>query len=283
MEEQKENKSHILINIFIVLVVLLIGLYLYARYVEHNKLIMKEYKIASDKIPENFSGVKIAHISDLYFGNTTNIKNVDTLVERVNTMKPDLILFTGNIYGNNIKKEEELIKSLSRLESKLGKYAVKGKNDYFKDYDSFMKSIGFNVLENNYELIYKDTITPIFLCGLNSSLKEEVSLVTCADYFKETKEEFYQIYMIHESDNIKKLVDNTDANLVLTGNSLGGYIRVPIYGPLFKPTGSKNYMNEYYKFEDVEVFVSTGIGTDKYAYRFLNKPSFNLYRLKSLK
>ena len=144
--------------------------------------------------------------------------------------------------------------------------------------------IRFNILENNYELIYKDTLTPIFICGLNSSLKEEVSLASCADYFKENKDrDLYQIYMIHESDNIKKIIDNTEADLVLTGNSLGGYIKIPWYGPLIKPLGSKKYMKEYYKFGDTEVFVSTGVGTDKYTYRFLNKPSFNLYRLKSLK
>ena len=129
--EEKENKGHLLLNIFILFIILLIGLYLYARYVEHDKLIMKEYKIESKKIPSNFSGTKIVHISDIYFGNTTDIKNIDNLVKNINKMKPDLILFTGNFYGNNIKKEKELIKSLSKLESKLGKYAVKGKNDYY--------------------------------------------------------------------------------------------------------------------------------------------------------
>ena len=281
--EEKENKGHLLLNIFILFIILLIGLYLYARYVEHDKLIMKEYKIESKKIPSNFSGTKIVHISDIYFGNTTDIKNIDNLVKNINKMKPDLILFTGNFYGNNIKKEKELIKSLSKLESKLGKYAVKGKNDYYENYDSFIKDIDFITLENNYELIYRDSFTPIYLCGLNSSLKEEVSLSTCIEYFKENEEnDYYKIYMIHESDNIKKIVDNSNPNLLLTGNTLGGYIKLPFYGPLFKPQGSKKYMDEYYKIGDTEVFVSTGIGTDKYSYRFLNKPSFNLYRLKSL-
>ena len=130
MEETKEGKGHIFINIYIIIVILLIGLYLYARHYEHDKLVMKEYRVVSRELPQNFSGIKIAHISDLYFGNTTSIKDVDNLVEKVNIMKPDLILFTGNIYGNHIKKESELIESLSKLESKLGKYAVKGKNDY---------------------------------------------------------------------------------------------------------------------------------------------------------
>lgn len=284
MEETTENKSHIFINIFIIIVIIFITLYLYARYAEHSKIIMNEYRVASESLPNSFDGIKIVHISDLYFGNTTSIKDVNLLVEKVNKMKPDLILFTGNIYGNNIKKEEELINSLSNLKANLGKYAVKGNNDYYKDYFNFMESIGFIVIENNYELIYKDTNTPIFLCGLNSSLKEEVNLSECVNFFRENEDlNYYKIYMIHESDNIKKIIDNEEVDLLLTGNSLGGYIDIPFYGPLLKPNGSKKYMEKYYRINNSEVFVSTGVGTDKYPYRFLNKPSFNLYRLKSLK
>ncbi len=281
MEDTVENKSHILINIFIIIIVIFIGLYLYARYYEHSKMIMKEYRITSKVLPKNFDGIKIVHISDLYFGNTTDIKEVNLLVNKINEMKPDLILFTGNVYGNKIKKEDKLKEELLNLKSNLGKYAVKGNNDYYDEYSDFMKDIDFIVINNNYELIYKDTETPIFLCGLNSSLKEEVNLSECINYFKENENlDYYKIYMIHESDNIKKITNDASPDLLLTGNSLGGCINIPFYGSLIKPNGSKKYMEEYYKIKNSEVFVSTGIGTDLYPYRFLNNPSFNLYRLK---
>lgn len=279
-----EKQGRVLINIFIIFVAILIGLYLYARYVEHSKISVKEYRVVSEVLPQSFNGIKIVHLSDIYFGNTTDIKTIKLLVERVNMIKPDLILFTGNLYGNNIKKEEQLQKSLLTLNAKIGKYAIKGNNDYFDDYNSFMEIIDFKVIDNSYELVYKDTNDPIFICGLNSSLKEEVDLSICDTYLKSVEDkQYYQIYMIHESDNIKKIADNSSANLLLTGNTLGGYINIPFYGSLLKTNGSKKYTDEYYKINDTEIYVSTGIGTDKYPYRFLNKPSFNLYRLKSLK
>ena len=294
MEEEKEleheekkqeegKKSHVLINVFIILVIAIISVYLYARYTEHSQLVMNEYRVASDEIPSNFSGIKIVHFSDLYFGNTTDIKEVDNLVEKINIVKPDIVIFSGNLYGNRIKKQNELKSSLKKIDAKLGKYAVKGNNDYNEEYESFMKDIDFKVLNNEYELIYNNDLTPIYLCGLSSSLKEEVNLENCLKYFNEDTENLYKIYVIHEGDPSKKIIESSNANVVLSGNSLGGLIKVPFYGPIFIPNGSKKYNGEYYKYSNSEIFISNGIGTNDKPYRFLNKPSFNLYRLKSLK
>ena len=285
MEEEKEEskKSHIFINIFILLVIIGVSVYLYARYTEHSKIVMNEYRVVSEDIPLNFSGIKIVHFSDLYFGNTTDIKEVDKLVEKINLVKPDIIIFTGNLYGNKIKKENELKLSLSKLKAKLGKYAVKGNKDYYASYDSFMEEIDFKVLNNEYELIYNKDLTPIYLCGLSSSLKEELNMDNCNSYFTENEVELYKIYAIHEGDPSKKIIESSGANIILSGNSLGGLIRIPFYGSVVIPNGSKKYNESYYKYSNTEIFVSNGIGTNDKPYRFLNKPSFNLYRLKSLK
>lgn len=285
MEEERKTESklsRVLINTFIVIVIVFILLYLYARYVEHSRIQMNEYRISSESIPKNFSGIKIIHFSDLYFGNTTDISEVEILVDKINIMKPDLILFTGNLYGNKIKKEKELQESLLKLESKLGKYAVKGNNDYYEEYESFMESIDFHVLKNEYDLVYNDGIIPIYICGLNSSLKEEVSFEKCDSYFENQEAELFKIYMVHESDIVKKIMSGSSANLIVSGNSLGGLINIPFYGKVFIPNGSKKYNKDYYKVDDTNAYVSNGIGTDQKPYRFLNKPSFNLYRLKSL-
>lgn len=283
MEQEEPKKFHVFINIFIILVIVSISIYLYARYTEHNKIVMNEHRVVSENLPLSFSGLKIIHFSDLYFGNTTDIKEVDRLVEKINLVKPDLIIFTGNLYGNKIKKENELQASLLKLDSRLGKYAIKGNNDYYEDYENFMESINFVVLNNEYELIYNEDLTPIFLCGLSSSLKEEVNLDNCNSYFTENEIELYKIYAVHEGDPTKKIIEESNPNLILSGNSLGGLIRIPFYGSLITPNGSKKYNNSYYKINNTEIFISNGIGTDDKPYRFLNKPSFNLYRLKSLK
>ena len=63
--------------------------------------------------------------------------------------------------------------------------------------------------------------------------------------------------------------------------SLNGQINVPIIKDIFLRDGSKKYINPYYKVNNTKLYVSSGIGTDKYDYRLFNKPSFNLYKIKN--
>lgn len=289
MEEEKieEKKPHFFINLFLFLIILILGVYLYARYYEPSRFIVKEYRIASEEIPTNFSGIKIIHITDIYFGNTTDLKNVEVMVEKINELKPDIILFTGNLFGNNVKKVEELKSILMKLDSNLGKYAVKGNNDYIDEYSSFMEEINFKVLNNEYDLIYNEGLTPIYLCGLTSSLKEGVNIENCVNGYKTLEEDSYKpnykIFMVHEGDVAKEIMtSDVKANLILAGNSLNGTINLPYYGQLIIPKGSKEFFGSHYKREDTEIYVSSGLGTDQYPYRLFNPPSINFYRLKSL-
>ena len=41
------------------------------------------------------------------------------------------------------------------------------------------------------------------------------------------------------------------------------------------------YYDEYYKLDSTKLYVSGGIGTNNFKFRFNNKPSINLYRLKN--
>ncbi len=295
MEKKEENKEtetskrHIFVDIFIVILIICFGAYFYGRYVEPEKLIVKEYKVASENIPSNFSGIKIIHFSDLYYGNTTDMKNVDNIVNKMNKLNPDIVVFTGNLISKSMSESEtiELVSKLSKINATLGKYSVKGNIDYDNNYDAVMTESGFKILNNEYELIYNEGLMPIYLCGFVSSLKEELNYESCLGYFKNTEESVYiptyKVVLTHEGDAITKILeyDNT-VDLILGGNSLNGSILVPYYGQLFLPKGSLEYYAPYYKEGNTNIYISSGIGTDKYPYRINNKPSFNLYRLKSL-
>lgn len=289
IKKEEPKKSHVFLNIFIIFIILISLLYLYSRYIEPSKLVVKEYGIASENLDSNFSGLKIIHFSDIYWGNTTYEENLEAIVKKINKLKPDLVIFTGNLTDNKYKNIDKLKESLSSIDATLGKYAIKGNLDYNNKYDSIMEEVGFTVLNNKYELIYNDGLTPIYLCGLGSYLEEDSKLEACTNYLdtltKDTQNKpNYKILLTHEGDSVKSVLKNKQKfDLILSGNSLNGTIDLPYYGPIFIPDGSKTYISPHYTRGDTEIYISSGIGTDKYPYRLFNPPSFNLYRLKSLK
>ena len=56
-------------------------------------------------------------------------------------------------------------------------------------------------------------------------------------------------------------------------------VNLPIYGPIIKFEHAKKYYKPYYKIDNTDLYISSGIGTTDFNFRFLNKPSFNFYRL----
>ena len=143
-----------------------------------------------------------------------------------------------------------------------------------------MKESNFKVLENNYDLIYSNTNEYIYLGGLSSSIKTEINYESTLEFFKEnTNNNIYSIILSHEPDNIDELLENKSIDLVLAGHSHGGQVRVPYFGGLMKIKGAEKYINEHYNIDNTELYVSYGIGTTTYSFRFFNKPSINFYRI----
>lgn len=290
----KENtkKNNIFFVIIFFIIVFFILAFLYSRNLATKGLIIKEYKIESDVLPSYFSGLKIIHFSDIYYDNTTTAKDLENLVEKINTLKPDLVFFTGDLFKRNKKiseeTENEIINILEKLSASLGKYAVKGDLDYkLSSYDIIMKEANFILMENSYELVYKEGLEPIFLCGLGSKLENNQNSTKCFEYYELNKDNDnvakYKIFLVHEGDSAVDILNLDDGvNLILGGHSLGGLLDIPYYGPVLIPKGSRKYFASFYKEGNSNIYISSGIGTDEKRIRLFNKPSFNFYRLKSL-
>ena len=94
------------------------------NYTVHHK------KIKLDSLPRAFEGFKIVQISDLHVGSFVSERPLAQAFEKINQLKPDLILVTGDLV-NNIAKEVEPFESvLNKLEAPHGVFSVLGNHDY---------------------------------------------------------------------------------------------------------------------------------------------------------
>jgi len=50
---------------------------------------------------------------------------------------------------------------------------------------------------------------------------------------------------------------------------------------VFKKDGANKYVNDYYRLNNTEIFISNGIGYEDYDFRLLNTPSINVYRFQN--
>lgn len=84
-------------------------------------------------LPQSFDGYRIVQISDLHlvsFGSDTTF--ISQLVDKINLLNPDIILFTGDIVTRQADEISPFTSTLARLSARDGIYSVRGNHDYAK-------------------------------------------------------------------------------------------------------------------------------------------------------
>ena len=269
------------LTIFIIIFMIV----LYARYIGTLGLVTKEYTIIDNDLPDNFDGLKIVHFSDLHYNRAINTKKITEIIDEINLINPDIVVFTGDLIDKDVilkdRDYNDLTNLLSKINSKYGKYAITGNHD-IKRSDKVIEvynNSNFKYLDNDYDIIYNNKLESIFIGGLNSVSEKKDDIDKMMSYFKENEDISYKIILVHEPDISSKIVKDYSVNLILAGHSHNGQVRLPIIGPLYTPPYAKKYYDNYYNLNGTNLYISSGIGVSTANYRLFNHPSINFYRI----
>ena len=278
-----------IVRFFLIIFLLITITIIYARYGGTSGLITKEYKIESSLIGEDFDGLKVVHFSDLHYLRVTNNDKLKEIVDEINLIKPDIVFFTGDLIDKDFtltdKDKDDLINGLSSIKAKYGKYAVLGNHDYVKNIEIFKdiySNSNFNLLQNSYDIIYSSNNDKLFIGGVDNYSYNEADINKVMEYFNDNSDISYKIILVHEPDYIDNILTNYNVNLVLAGHSHNGQINIPYIKNFFLPYGSRKYYENYYKVNDTDLYISSGIGESSVNFRIFNKPSINFYRINRL-
>ena len=266
-EINKEKATKVIklfLKIFAVLLLIFTIIFLYSYFYEPNRFITHEYLIKDISIPDEFSGKKILHFTDLFYGKTIDKDKLEEINEEIELINPDIIVFTGNIVSKDYEIHEDDIKLLNNffkeLPYKIGKYAVMGDTDT-RNFKLIMENTDFSIIDNELLEIYNG-INKINLIGISYQSDKEIT----------NNNDNYTITIINNYDEYRNY--NLTSNLVFAGHNLGGEIK--LFGlPLL---GLDKHLDSYYNENNTKVYISNGLGSPHHL-RLMNKPSMNVYRL----
>ena len=276
--DKMKKRLRLWVKILIIIILLTVITLLYGFFINSRGFKVNEIPLYED-IPDNYNGLKIVHISDIYYGND-NKAELKKIVNKINLIKPDIVVFTGDLLYKDTKVDSNLNKELSRINSNIDKYYITGDNDYNNDdITNLLNNSGFINLNDTYNLIYKDKV-PILLAGISTSKNKDNILKKLEPTFEYIdNNDVLSILLMHEPNKIEKF-DYSKFNLILAGHTLGGVIRIPLIGGIILPKDNYLYGNTHYKKKNTNIYISNGLGNKDTNFRLFNKPSFNFYRIR---
>ena len=263
------------------------------------------YSVSSLKVNNR---IRIIQISDLH--NCLYGKNNSKLVGRVKKLKPDLIIYTGDIIDSKAKSNDRVISLCKELVNVAPSYYIYGNNEVKKYYDipltqkSLDKKFGFN--DNNRKpsklLEITDDLTKKLEASGVNVLKNNSNTVTVGktnvdvygvltsnpssfwSYAGESFDEYIysnvnnlKITAIHEPLVFEEYSPNSWGDLMLAGHNHGGTIKIPMIGPLYThdggllPDQSGHYVDGRYEVQGRPLIISSGL-ENKNIMRINNQP-----------
>lgn len=92
---------------------------------------VREITIESERLPQKFDGLRIAHITDLHLGTLSpRDKYLNKIVTTLKDINPDILCFTGDLVNLDASEGKGLEGLFSAITTRYGRYAVMGNHDY---------------------------------------------------------------------------------------------------------------------------------------------------------
>lgn len=267
-----------LIKIILVTILVLASVGIYAFKVEPNLLITKEYQLGDRDTDQTLS---IIQFSDLELSEYYTAGQLPAIVDRINSLEPDIVVFTGDLFANyaQYRPTKEVIDSLSKIVAKYGKYAIWGNNDYgggaSRHYKSIMEQSGFQVLKNEGVVITLPQNKNLFLGGLDDSLLGRPNLKLTTQ--KLNKNTSYNILLAHEP-NMVDLVQDYPFDLILSGHTHGRQVNIEYLRDHFGI--NHQYLSGFYELKNgSKLYVDSGMETSRLPVRFGVPPQITYFQI----
>jgi uncharacterized protein len=219
---------------------------------------IKRVDIPVKGLPEDLNGFSIAQISDLHAGPTIRRPYVEKVVEKINGLKPDIIVLTGDIGDGHADEYRDDVAPLKKMKSRYGSFYVPGNHEYYwnaNEWLTIMNNMGIINVVNRGKVVSHSSCK-VLVGGIPDPVsKIPPDLLGIQDFSRSENVDF-KILLSHRP-GIAKEASRNGFDLQLSGHTHAGQffpwtIVVRIVHKMYEGL---------YKVGDMWLYVNTGTGS----------------------
>ena len=259
-------------------------------FVESNDPHLVRVEIPLARLPQSFDGFTVAQLSDFHFTEHFSSVPIRKSVEIVNSLKPDLIVLTGDFVTVPVLETMGSLRRvlntaapcaemLAELRAPMGRFAVLGNHD--RDAGGaqivgILREHQIPVLRNNSVPLERGR-DRVWLAGIDDVLKGYPDLGAT---IKNIPTAETTILLAHEPD----FADESSLrpiDLQLSGHSHGGQVWIPGIGAPWLPPLARKYPRGMYRVGRTVLYTNIGVGTIRAPIRINCQPEITLITLRA--
>ncbi|MGB5965027.1 MAG: metallophosphoesterase [Sulfurimonadaceae bacterium] len=174
-----------------------------------------------------FDEFTIVQLTDVHVGNTIGKEFVQECVDRINALKPDIVVITGDLVDRKIEDAKDDLSPLKELQTKHGTYFILGNHEYYhgaQDVADYMPELNIKALLND-SIIIRDGDKAINLVGINDlqSISFDTLPIDTYKAYENVDKSLATILLSHQPKSIE-IVEEHNYDLMLSGHTHGGQI-----------------------------------------------------------
>jgi predicted MPP superfamily phosphohydrolase len=240
--------------------------------VEPDRLVVHRIEVPLPGGGPGLDGFKIVVLSDIHSGSRyVGAEKLQKVVSTVNGLDPDVVVFLGDLVGQEIVGGHYIdpgpaANALGLIKPRLAKIAVLGNHDW--QFGGWAVRValeggGFHVLEND-ALRLKRAGSPLWFAGLADLRTRRPEI---ADALAQVPAAEPVVVLTHSPDVFPRIPARV--SLTLAGDTHGGQVRLPWLGaPIVPSRFGQRYAAGLIVEQGRRLFVTTGIGTSTIPVRF---------------
>ena len=268
------------------------GLALYAGEIERHWIEITNHDVFLRGLSRTFDGFRVAQLSDIHLDEFTEPFFLHDAIDRINRLNADAVFLTGDFVTRSPVSRrvfkgaaEQCAGILNQLQC-AQRYASLGNHDILvgkNKVTAALVAIGIKVL-NNACLPIDRGGGRFWLAGVEDPLEGHPDPEAAIPASIRNVPHEPVVLLCHAPDYIDTLLNQpagSSVSLMLSGHSHGGQIRLPLIGPLKLPKMGRKYVEGWFRFGDLQLYVNRGLGTVDLPFRFDCPPEITLFTLRS--